>query len=278
MTLPNFLIIGASKCGTTSLYQYLAQHPDVFMSAIKETNWFAYEGQNESRYPIRTSEAYERLFDGVTGQRAIGEASPQYLKSAAAAAERIAAALPGVRLVASLRDPADRAYSSYLHSLRDGIERRGVEEAMQPGSRYVEQSLYHPPLSRYFERFERGRIKVILYDDLSADPAAVMRDLYAFLGVDERFAVDVSNRHGVGTIPRLQFLNRMLTRSTARFRRLFPSLLKGSGIAGWVQRPLLRGPDPLPPAVRRPLVDYFHDDIARTGELIGRDLSRWQEP
>jgi hypothetical protein len=187
MTLPNFLVIGAGKSGTTSLYRYLAQHSDVFMSPVKETNWFAYEGQGDSlRYPIRTRDAYERLFEGVAAERAVGEASPQYLKSTVAA-ERIAAALPGVRLVALLRHPVDRAYSSYLHSLRDALERRGVEEALQPGSRYVELGLYHPQLSRYFERFDRSRIKVILYDDLAADPAAVMRDLYAFLGVDESF-------------------------------------------------------------------------------------------
>jgi hypothetical protein len=274
MTLPNFLIVGASKCGTTSLYHYLGQHPDVFMSPIKEAKWFAYEGQDEPSYPIRTRETYERLFDGVTAQRAIGEASPQYLR-VVAAPERIAAALPGVRIVAMLRDPADRSYSSYLHSLRDGIERRGVEEAMQPGNRYVEQSLYHPQLWRYFERFDRDRIKVILYDELAADPAAVMRDLYAFLGVDESFAVDVSTRHNIGRVPRVLILNRMLVKSITAFRRVFPSLLKGSGIAGGIHRRIVRPAAPLPPAIRRRLIDYFRDDVARTGELIGRDLSHW---
>jgi hypothetical protein len=277
MTLPNFLVIGAAKSGTTSLYQYLRQHPDVFMSAVKETNWFAYEGQSDDRYVIRSRQAYERLFDGVTAQRAVGEASPQYLKSATAA-ERIAAELPGVRLVAVLRDPVDRAYSSYLHSLRDGNERRGAEQALQPGSRYVDQGLYHPQLSRYFERFERSRMKVILYDDLANDPAAVMRDLYAFLGIDEHFAVDVATRHNAAAVPRLMLFNWMLSKGITTFRRVFPWLPKDTGIAVRIKRPFLRPPAPLPPAIRRRLVDYFGDDIARTGQLIGRDLSRWQEP
>jgi len=276
MTLPNFLVIGAGKSGTTSLYRYLAQHPDVFMSAIKETNWFAYEGQRDNRYPIRTRDAYERLFDGVTAERAVGEASPQYLKSAVAA-ERIAAALPGVRLVVLLRDPVDRAYSSYLHSLREALEHRGVEEALQPGSRYVEMGLYHPQLSRYFERFERSRIKVILYDDLVANPAAVTRDLYAFLGVDENFPVNTSTRHNAAAVPRSMILNRMLVKIVTTFRRIVPSL-KNTGIAVRMKRPLLRPPEPLPPSIRRRLTGYFRDDIARTGELIGRDLSRWLTP
>jgi hypothetical protein len=270
------LIIGAAKSGTTSLCQYLRQHPDVFMSAIKETNWFAYEGQKERRFPIRTRQAYERLFEGVAAQRAIGEASLLYLKSAVAA-ERIAADLPGVRLVVSLRNPADRAYSSYLRSVREAEERSGVDEALQPGSRYVEHSLYHPQLSRYFGRFEGSRIKVILYDDLAADAAAVMRDLYAFLGVDENFAVDVSTRHNPGMFPRRPFLNWLVVKSAVTFRGVFPSL-KGTGVVAWTRRRLLCRPDPMPPAIRRRLLDYFRDDIARTGALIGRDLSRWLEP
>jgi len=277
MTLPNFLVIGAGKSGTTSLYEYLRQHPEIFMSAIKETNWFAYEGQRDDRYPIRTPEEYERLFDGVTAQRAVGEASPQYMKSAVAAG-RIAAVLPGVRLVVILRDPVDRAYSSYLHALREAVERRGVEQSLQPGSRYLQHGLYHPQLSRYFERFERGRIKVILYDDLAANPAAVMRELYAFLGVDENFAVNVATRHNAAAVPRLMILNWMMSKGITTIRRVFPSLPKGTGIAVRMKRPLLHSPEPLPPAIRRRLVDYFRDDVARTGELIGRDLSRWLEP
>lgn len=276
MTLPNFLIIGAAKAGTTSLYHYLRQHPDVFMSPIKETNWFEYEGQKDERFVIRTREAYERLFDGVTSQRAIGEASPQYLNSSTAPA-RIDADLPGVRLIAALRNPADRAYSSYLNSLRAGVERRPLDEAMRPGTRYVEQSLYHPRLSRYFERFERGRIKVIVYDDLAADPAAVMRDLFAFLGVDDTFAVDVSTRHNAAMLPRTLFLNWLLINAVAMFRRVFPSALRGTGVAAWVQRPLLRPPDPLPPSIRRRLLEHFCDDVAKTGDLIGRDLAGWLE-
>jgi hypothetical protein len=274
MTLPNFLIVGAAKSGTTSLYRYLRQHPDVFMSAVKETNWFAYEGQRESRYVVRTPEEYERLFDGAAGQRAIGEASPQYLKSAVAA-ERIATTLPGVRIIAVLRDPVDRAYSGYLNSVREAAEWRGVDEAMRPGIRYVDQGLYHPQLSRYFERFDRGRIKVILYDDLAADAAAVMRELYAFLGVDATFAVDVTARHNAGAVPRRPIVNWMLLKSVAGFRRAFPWLPKDTGIVARIMPRFRRQPEPLPPAIRRRLIDYFRDDIVRTGELIGRDLSRW---
>src|SRR5512142_2021892 len=102
MTLPNFLIIGASRSGTTSLFEYLRQHPEIYMSPVKEPMYYWEEGRGQYDYGVSTREAYERLFDGVTNERAIGEASPQYLRSPTAPA-RIAADLPDVRLIATLR-------------------------------------------------------------------------------------------------------------------------------------------------------------------------------
>ena len=118
---------------------------------------------------------------------------------------------------------------------------------------------------------------MILHDELAADPAAVMRDLYLFLGVDGDFAADVSTRHNAGAIPRVPTLYWMLSKSVKGFRRVFPSLPRGTRIAAGIKRRLVRPADPLPPAIRRRLIGYFRDDVARTGELIGRDLSHWLE-
>ena len=274
MTLPNFLIIGAIKSGTTSLYHYLRQHPDVYMSPVKETKYYWKEGEAEGRVRIRTREEYERQFDGVASERAIGEASPQYLHSPTAPA-RIAADMPAVRLIVSLRNPADRAYSSYLGRLRGGWERRGVEEAMRPGTYYVASSLYHAALTRYLDTFGRGRIKVILFDELIADPHAVLRELYAFLGVDDAFVADVSEQHNRGVVPRNVALNEVFWKNVARIRKLLPPSLRNTGLAGRAHRLLVRKPEPLPPAIRGELLDYFRDDIAKTAALIGRDLSCW---
>src|SRR5437868_623089 len=109
MTLPNFLIIGAAKAGTTSLHHYLRQHPDVYMGP-REPRYFAREGADAESPVIRTRDVYEQLFDGVTTEHAIGEGSPQYLNHPIAPDE-IAAELPDVKLIVSLRNPADRAYS-----------------------------------------------------------------------------------------------------------------------------------------------------------------------
>src|SRR3954452_25059385 len=106
MTLPNFLIIGAAKAGTTSLYEYLKQHPDVYMSPLKEPGYYWSEAPALEDAPIRTRADYERLFDGVTTEKALGEAAPRYRKSAPPA-EGIAHALPPARLIVSLPNPAD---------------------------------------------------------------------------------------------------------------------------------------------------------------------------
>jgi hypothetical protein len=124
--LPSFLVIGATKSGTTALYDYLRQHPAIFMPALKEPRFFLYDGSEDSaRFPVRSLEEYEALFAPVTTETALGEATPQYLTSWAAM-ERIHETLPGARLIAALRDPAERAFSIYLMNLRNRGHNREI--------------------------------------------------------------------------------------------------------------------------------------------------------
>lgn len=138
MTLPTFLIIGSGRSGTTSLHAYLRQHPEVFMSEVKEPSFFSFmDGGIPSRGPgsewlrrtaVTTREAYEALFAASAGARAIGEASPAYLIDPAVPA-RIHALIPHVRLVAILRHPAERAHAAYLGRRRDGLDPAPTFEA-----------------------------------------------------------------------------------------------------------------------------------------------------
>src|SRR3712207_4104321 len=118
MTLPNFLVIGAMKSGTTALYYYLEQHPEIYMSPVKEPNFFSQENAADTVTHIGT---YEQLFKGASGKKAIGEASHSYLYEPRAAAE-IRRYVPKVKLIAILRNPIDRAYSHFLHMVRSGTE------------------------------------------------------------------------------------------------------------------------------------------------------------
>jgi hypothetical protein len=274
MALPNFLVIGAAKAGTTSLYHYLGQHPDIYFSPIKEPGYYCDEEQLDGIPAIRARRDYERLFARVTGERAIGEASPKYL-NALAGVERIHTDLPGVRLVVSLRNPADRAYSSYLGKCQNGLETRGPEEALRPGHYCFDTSFYYPRLRRYLDRFDRRQIKVILFEELVARPQATVADIFQFLDVDPDVVVDTTEAHNSAVIPRFAQFNRLVAGGLRRARPLAPRFLLWKGYGRRLRSPLFRRPDPLAPGLRAHLLEQYCDDIRATGALIGRDLSHW---
>jgi hypothetical protein len=299
MTLPNFLLIGAAKSGTSSLFAYLGQHPDVFISPTKEPNFFALAGQRVAyRGPgdviinqasVTTLSEYQALFKGVKREAAVGEASNLYLYLPAAP-EAIERHLPDVRLIAILRDPAERAYSSYLHMRRDGREPRHsfeaaleeeaarVSENWEPLWHYTRLGFYHAQLRQYYERFPRERIAVYLYDDFEADPRRVVQELFTFLGVDPSFEPDMSVRHKVSGTPRSRALHTILTRpnpAKALAKRLMPTGLRGQLYGAVMQRNIREERDCLRDDTRRTRQRLYQADVQRLSQLIGRDLSRW---
>jgi len=182
MTLPNFLIIGAAKSGTTALYTYLKQHPEIFMSTPKELRYFSNVSSPPEGIPhhraVFSLEEYKSYFDAVTDEKAYGESSPMYLYTPGTA-ERIRTAIPDVKILAILRNPIDRAYSAYTHALRDWIETAETfEEALEKEPErigagwgmlwhYANAGYYYEQLSRYYKVFDPDQIRVFLHDDLS---------------------------------------------------------------------------------------------------------------
>jgi hypothetical protein len=270
------------------------------MSPIKETNFFAYRAMGEreageepdeaTSYPVRTLDEYSRLFEGAGSATAIGEVSPRYLADSRVI-EGIAATLPDVRLLAIVRDPVERAYSSFLFHTRDGRETRtfvtAIEqelEGRQPdglrfGQRhYVALGFYDRLLAPFYECFGARRIRVFLYDDLARDSVAFVREVFGFLGVDPTFVPDTSVRHNAGgTLPgrlsRFLFAKRPWK---IRLRRSLPGGLR-SGVQGWIERvraSRLEVP-PLPDETRFRLAALYADDVSRLEARIGRDLGGW---
>lgn len=274
MTLPNFLVIGAAKGGTTSLHHYLRHHPDIYLTPVKETNFFWTEAATHGRRTAQTLSEYERLFAGATTEKAIGEISPQYLNSETAA-ERIRRDLPGVRLVVSLRNPAERAWSDYLGRVRILREGGSFEEAIRPGRPCLEGGFYFPRLKRYYDRFPREQIHVMLHDDYAADAHAALAALFEFLDVDPHVAIDTSTRHNSAALPRSALLNRVLWPSVIAAQALVPHRWRGSGVLAAILAKTYRPAPSLAPEIRRHLINIYRDDISATAELIGRDLSRW---
>ena len=245
------------------------------MPELKETRFFGYEGRGDrSNFPIQSLGEYTALFDPVTGQKAIGEATPHYLIYPGAAA-RIKALLPEARLIASLRNPVDRAYSIYQMNLRNRGVNVGVpfREAMKTDHNLRET--YHDMLARYFALFPAEQMRVILLEDLEADPRATVQALFGFLGVDPGFTPDLSKISNPGGEPRSKLLHGLL--SHPRLRALSRALLpparhRTAEIGAQPQSEKTADAQRGPPGG---VSDFFREDILRTQDLIGRDLTHW---
>jgi hypothetical protein len=199
---PDFFIVGAARSGTTSLYYYIKDHPDIFMPSIKEPHFF-----NEIDYGtsaakrralpaklVRLEADYLELFESSKPGQVMGEASVSYLSDNLAPGQ-IIKKNPRAKIIAVLRDPIERAYSSYLLGLREGREwNRSFSESLQEdyeymvkfadaGSVYIWPGLYYRHLRRYLNTFGKEQVRIYLYDDLAADTLGVVRGLCSFLGV-----------------------------------------------------------------------------------------------
>jgi hypothetical protein len=292
--LPSFVIIGAAKAGTTALYWYLADHPQVFMSPVKETNYFAFGLDDEGnplygdpelhRFPVQTSAAYEELFSGAGDALAVGEASPIYLECPQSAA-RIREALPMARIICGLREPVDRAYSDYLMYLRARGRRLDPDRDLtasaawaSPDSHWMQISSYHTALSRYFDLYPREQIHVFLFEDLRSDTLGCVRDIYRAVGVYPGFAPDLETPHNVGGMPSSRTLEKVFTSGSVR-KAVEPWIpRRAADMARRLRTKNLKKAPPLPAALKGELGQYFRDDIRRTSELIGRNLDHWFSP
>ncbi len=291
MTLPNFVIIGAAKAGTTALYWYLAEHPDVFMSPLKETNYLAYAldgsgalvyGDPElHRFRIRNREDYESLFADAGDAIAIGEASPIYLECPQTP-QRILELLPEARMICGVRDPVDRAYSDYQMYLRNrGLRLDPANDLTldaawaQPGSHWMKIGRYHDMLSRYLALMPQERLHVYLFDDMRRNTLQMVQEIYRFIDVDASYAPDLETPHNVGGVPARMGLEKLLT--SKRLRSLVEPLIPSSlvDLARRVRTANLEKAPPLPAEMRKRMVAYFEDDIRQTEELLGRELSAW---
>jgi hypothetical protein len=295
---PTFLIIGTAKAGTTSLWWYLLQHPQICLATVKEPRFFAYEGERVNylgpgddkwaRETATTWETYQALFHPAPSQRAVGEASNVYLYFASKAAPRIAERIPNAKLIAILRHPVERAYSNFLMLRGEGREpaadfRKALREEKKrlaahwsPGWAYTGRSFYADSIATYFKSFPRAQMRFFLYEDWARAPQQVLREIFQFLEVDP-FQPDMSVHHNVSVAPRSRRLAYVLhnrSRLSRTLRLFLPKAVRDS-INRRLREANARRPAKLAPEVRAELLPLFQDDILRASELIGRDLSPW---
>lgn len=290
--LPDFVIIGAARCGTTSLHAYLREHPQVFMSSEKETDYFSLGDLPPDEVPAlaapwraKTRAEYEDFFRDAGDARAVGEASPTYLFYPRSA-ERLRQAIPDAKLICVLRDPVERAYSHFALARKMGFETETDFEAAVAREderwrtdrsmrfTYTRASFYHDGLAEFLARFPRERILVLRFEDLSTDTAGTMRRIHAFVGVDPDFVADVAVRHNRSMLPKSGLVREAFGRlfRVRRFlqRNLPPRLVTQLGNL------IMRPPPGLAKDVRARLVPRFVDDVRRLETLLDLDLAAWR--
>lgn len=281
--LPNFLIVGAPRSGTTHLYKGLRQHPEVFMSDFKEPMFFAYQDDPRPSVISDLGE-YENLFrEAQTGQ-VTGEASTLYLYSERAA-DNIADKIPNAQLIAILRNPVERAFSQYtfqrflqtepLETFEAALaaEDGRAETDDIPFHLYTRVGLYSRQIRRYQQRFRPEQLLFLLQDDLDQDPDGVFSQIFQHIGVEASFRPDLRHRTNASGVPQHETLFRTIKSLGRPLKRVLPETLvtrlSGSAHETLLERPMMN------PETRSALIERFRDDIEQSSALIGRDLSPW---
>jgi Sulfotransferase domain len=279
--MPNLIIIGGLKCGTTSIHHYLGLHPEVQMSKPKELNFFVeelnldlgldwYRGRFDERFAVR------------------GESSPHYtnLPRFTGVAERIHSHSPDAKLIYMVRDPISRILSHWAHATGAGYETRPMEEALaREDQAYVARSMYWQQLQPYLAHFDRDRIDVITQEELQSDREATMRRAFRFAGVSEDFTSEQFEREweksSAKESERYQFMERLIKLPGFRsFDRNFDRLPERMR---WMVEKVVHDPEAppapkpeLPDSIRERLTSLFAEDVAALQRFAGREFAGWK--
>ena len=299
--LPNFLIVGAAKSGTTSLYHYLKEHPQIYMSSIKEPKFitsqfltFPFEGKGDEKVEqkiIKSFREYAYLFKEVKNEKMVGEASADNLYFYDGAIKNIKKYLGNVKIIIALRNPSERAFSHFCHFVRDWREYLTFEEALKEeenrkkynwvfGWFYADVGFYYHQVKAYLEQF--NQVKIVLFDDLKRDTLGLVKELYGFLGVTPSFVPDVRTRYNISGIPRNKLIHKFI-REPNLLKSLVKPIVKSlipyqerQRIIAKIKTKNLQKPQ-MKPETREYLKNLYREDILKLQDLIKRDLSNWLE-
>ena len=306
--LPNFFLVGAAKAGTTSLYHYLKSHPQIYMSPIKEPCYFALDIDPsnfapEYRYDylenlheyisgemsevihiayVRKYEDYIGLFRKVRDEKAIGEASVAYLCSDRAASE-IKARIPDAKIIITLRNPIDRAFSHYQMDLKVGRVVRSFADELQDDLRkpdkgwcrsrmYLEHGLYFESVKRFLDVFGAEQVRIYFSQDLHHHRARVLSDVYDFLEVDPGLPPAADALFNGAKVPRYPRVNYWMYQQGLKRRSSFALMRR---LRRRIAPMLYKRAPKLAASDRAMLSGFFRDDILKLQDLVGRDLSSW---
>lgn len=295
-TLPNFVIAGAPKAGTTSLYYYLQQHPDITFPKLKEPKYFSsihrtfpQRGVGDASidgFAVKELSEYQALYEGMEDIAVRGDASPDYLLYAQETAPSIREVLGDVPILISLRDPVKRAFSSYSNLVRDNRERLTFREGLEKEAErladnwdfmwaYKKGGEYSWQIQPFLDHF--SNVKVVLQDDLAADDHGLLKDICEFLGVDASFAFDTSMQHNPSGKPN-NFIARFILNRDSKVGTAVREVLKAVMPRSVLEKVASKSLDKLQldPADDAYLRAQYTEEIEKLEALIRRDLSAWK--
>jgi hypothetical protein len=298
--LPNFLIVGAAKCGTSSLHNYLNQHPDVFMPSYNEQGMKV----KEPRFLIKNLvkdrlhngvwdlKSYQALFNNIVSEKVIGESTVLYLYYYNEAIKNIKKYLgDDVKIIIMLRNPLDRAFSAYTHVSRSLKEPLSFEEALEieenrlkndetltPMVMYKDMGLYHDMVSAYVKNFKN--VHVIMYEDFQQNTKEVVSQTLAFLGILRGGELDTHSKYNVGGKSwRFSFLKQFFMKDNfikKGLRVVFPKTLR-KRFRVFLEYFLKEKVTPIKPETKNKLISFFRNDVEKLEKLLNIDLKNWKE-
>lgn len=296
--LPNFIIVGAAKSGTTSLYHYLNQHPDIFIPERKECRFFSGIkgdfkglGNEYANDVINSIDEYEMLFESGDSTKFRGDISNDYLYYYKSSIDNIKKHLStDTKIFIVLRNPVDRAYSNYLHHVRSQWETLSFDEALhEEKSRmqenwswswyYKDVGLYAESVKAYMNNF--SNVKVLFYDDMVLDIEKFLSEIIDFLGL-EQMDINTNEKHNARGKPKNKILHRLIKKESLLSTILRPvvKLLSNRELRDKIKKSLMdlnmnRNIEAIDEAVRVRLVDEYKEDLTQLQKLVKRDLSKW---
>ncbi|WP_416768590.1 sulfotransferase family protein [Sulfurimonas sp. ST-25] len=301
--LPNFLIVGAGKSGSTSLYHYINQHPEVYMPDNKEPNFLVSDYQrktntmcpsylDDTRRMIYDIDSYQKLFNGVVNKKMIGEATVTYLYQYEEAISKIKKYLGAdVKILIILRDPVERTFSNYAYACELGYEALSFREALDLEEErlrnnwssifaYRGQSHYLNQVQAYLKAFDN--VHIVLTHELKKDPKHTMEKVFAFLGL-ENIPLDFNEVFNPSGIPRFQFISKFLNQNNP-FKSFLATILSGviprRKLRDWARtarhlniKGKLKNNDDL---LTEELYKEYYSEVCELEKVINKDLSAWK--
>lgn len=292
--LPNFIIAGATRSGTTSLYYYLKQHPQISFPNLKEPRYFSsihlklpQQGIGDHTVDeklITSLEDYKKLYEDIEN-KIVGDASSEYLTDSEHTPSEIHKLLGDIPILLILRNPVDRAYSAFYNLTRDGRETLTFEEALKEEENRIQKNwdvmwaykkvgLYADQVKEFLDKF--SNVKILIFEEFSQNPEQGLKEIFKFLNIDENVNIDISTKYSHSGKPNNKFIGWLIRRDnpiTYPFRTFALKIIPRSYLEKFASGILSK--ENIDDKTRKELYRFFENDIKKLEKLIDKDLSLW---